>query len=62
MIKQLPTVDFKVRVRDNSIAGDNPFKWEKKSTYDYFKNKKVILFSLPGAFYSHMFNLSITRL
>ena len=50
MIKQLPTVDFKVRVRDNSIAGDNPFKWEKKSTYDYFKNKKVILFSLPGAF------------
>ena len=26
------------------------FKWETKSTDDFFKNKKVILFSLPGAF------------
>ncbi|MEL0245688.1 MAG: peroxiredoxin [Alphaproteobacteria bacterium] len=50
MIKTLPNVNFNVRVRDNSIKGDNPFKWEKKSTNDYFANKKVILFSLPGAF------------
>ena len=50
MIKTLPNVNFNVRVRDDSIKGENPFKWEKKSTNDYFANKKVILFSLPGAF------------
>ncbi len=50
MIKTIPNVIFKTRVRDDSIKGDNPFKWEEKSTNDYFKNKKVILFSLPGAF------------
>ena len=50
MIKNLPNVTFKVRVRDESIGGDNPFKWVNKSTEDYFKNKKSILFSLPGAF------------
>ncbi len=37
-------------MRDESIGGDNPFKWEDKTTADYFKGKKVILFSLPGAF------------
>ena len=50
MIKNLPSVNFKIRVRDESIGGDNPFKWVTKSTEDYFKNKKSILFSLPGAF------------
>ena len=50
MIKTIPNVIFKTRVRDDSVKGDNPFKWEEKSTDDYFKNKKVILFSLPGAF------------
>tara|TARA_A100001234_G_scaffold200774_1_gene192991 strand:+ start:255 stop:794 length:540 start_codon:yes stop_codon:yes gene_type:complete len=50
MLKYLPNVDFKVRVRDESIGGDNPFKWVTKSTEDYFKNKKSIIFSLPGAF------------
>ena len=50
MIKKIPNVNFNVRVRDESISGDNPFKWEIKSTKDLFKDKKVILFSLPGAF------------
>ena len=50
MIKRIPNVNFQVRVRDDSIDGDNPFKWETKSTDDYFANKKVILFSLRGAF------------
>jgi peroxiredoxin len=47
---KVPSVVFKTRVRDNSIEGDNPFKWEDKTTEDYFKGKRVILFSLPGAF------------
>ena len=50
MLKYLPNVNFKVRVRDESVGGDNPFKWVTKNTEDYFKNKKSIIFSLPGAF------------
>ena len=50
MITKIPEVNFQVRVRDDSIKGDNPFKWETKSTDDFFKNKRVVLFSLPGAF------------
>ena len=50
MINNIPDVIFKIRVRDESIEGENPYKWQDKTTDDYFKNKKVILFSLPGAF------------
>ena len=46
----IPEVTFNVRVRDNSMDGDNPFKWVEINSLDLFKNKKVILFSLPGAF------------
>lgn len=46
----LPAVDFKVRVRDESIEGPNPYRWEDVSSYDYFGGKKVVIFSLPGAF------------
>ena len=50
MIKTVPNVTFKIRERDDSIGGDNPFKWVEKNVKDLFKNKNVILFSLPGAF------------
>jgi peroxiredoxin len=46
----VPAVVFKTRVRDDSVEGPNPFRWEDKSTYDYFAGKRVVLFSLPGAF------------
>lgn len=46
----LPAVDFKVRVRDDSIGGPNPYRWEDVSSYDLFGGKKVVIFSLPGAF------------
>ena len=48
--QHVPSVDFKVRVRDESIGGDNPFKWETITSQDYFGNKRVLVFSLPGAF------------
>ena len=54
MIDQLPTVvpavTFKTRVRDESIEGPNPFRWQDVTSYDYFAGKRVVLFSLPGAF------------
>ena len=48
--KSIPFVTFKMRVRDDSIEGDNPFKWEDVNSETLFKDKTVILFSLPGAF------------
>lgn len=47
---KLPSVTFKTRVRDNSIEGPNPYRWENKTTEDYFAGKRVVVFSLPGAF------------
>jgi len=47
---KLPDVVFHTRVRDESIGGDNPFRWQDVTTADYFAGKRVVLFSLPGAF------------
>ncbi|MCP5073338.1 MAG: peroxiredoxin [Rhodobacteraceae bacterium] len=46
----LPQVTFQTRVRDESVGGPNPFRWETKTTDDYFAGKRVVLFALPGAF------------
>jgi peroxiredoxin len=45
----LPLVTFKTRTRVESDY-ENPFEWKDLTTDDYFKNKKCVLFSLPGAF------------
>lgn len=50
MTKIVPDVVFKTRVRDESIGGDNPFRWQDISTEDIFKNKKIVILALPGAF------------
>lgn len=47
---KLPDVTFRTRVRDESVGGPNPFRWQDMTTADYFAGKRVILFSLPGAF------------
>ena len=49
-VSHVPNVTFKTRVRDESIGGPNPFRWEDKTTADLFAGKKVVVFSLPGAF------------
>jgi len=46
----VPEVTFKTRVRDESIGGENPFRWQDVSSDDIFKGKRVVLFALPGAF------------
>ena len=45
----LPNVIFKTRTREYS-NDENPFIWKDMTTQDYFKGKKCILFSIPGAF------------
>ena len=60
MIKdfKIPNVVFKTREGDTTasegvcaIGG----KWVDKSTDDFFKGKRVVLFSLPGAVsYTHL--------
>ena len=50
MRNTVPDVVFKTRVRDETVEGDNPYVWKDKTSDEYFKGIKVILFSLPGAF------------
>jgi len=48
--KSVPNVTFRTRVRDEAVGGPNPYRWQDMTSDDYFKGKRVILFSLPGAF------------
>ena len=48
--KKVPDVVFKTRVRDESIGGDNPFRWQDVKSSEIFNGKKIVLFALPGAF------------
>lgn len=48
--KRVPDVVFKTRVRDESVAGENPFRWQDRTTTEIFGGKKIVLFALPGAF------------
>lgn len=47
---QVPNVTFKTRVRDESVGGDNPFRWQDLTSDDIFAGKRVVVFALPGAF------------
>jgi len=46
----VPNVTFKTRVRDESVGGDNPFRWQDISTSQVFNGKNIVLLALPGAF------------
>ena len=55
MIKgfKIPNVVFKIREGDTSLSDEFCAiggKWVDKTIDEYFKNKRVIIFSLPGAF------------
>ena len=48
--RRVPDVIFKTRVRDESVGGDNPFRWQDLTSQELFGSKRVLVFSLPGAF------------
>ncbi len=50
VIERVPDVVFKTRVRDESVEGPNPFRWQDRTTQEIFGGKRVVVFSLPGAF------------
>jgi len=49
-MSRVPQVVFKTRVRDESVDGENPFRWQDVSTDDIFAGKSIIIVALPGAF------------
>ena len=48
--QQVPMTKFQTRVRNDALEGPNPFEWKELNSDDVFKGKRVVLFSLPGAF------------
>jgi peroxiredoxin len=50
MLTTIPDVIFKTRVRDESVAGENPFRWQDVSSDEIFKGKSIVIFALPGAY------------
>ncbi len=49
-LDRVPEVTFHTRVRDESVPGPNPFRWQDLTSAEIFQGKKVVLFALPGAF------------
>jgi thioredoxin-dependent peroxiredoxin len=50
VMEKVPSVVFKTRVRDESVGGPNPFRWQDVTSEEIFNGKRVVIFSLPGAF------------
>ena len=47
---KVPQVTFKTRVRDESVGGENPYRWQDVTSAEIFDGKTVVVFGLPGAF------------
>ncbi len=47
---KVPSVTFKTRVYDESVGGENPYRWQDVTSEEIFNGKKVVVFGLPGAF------------
>jgi peroxiredoxin len=48
--RRVPDVAFKTRIRDESVPGPNPYRWQVITTAEVFSCRRLVVFSLPGAF------------
>lgn len=48
--RPIPDVTLKTRVRDETVDGPNPFRWQDFKVRDEWAGKRIVVFSLPGAF------------
>lgn len=46
----IPDVVLKTRVRDETVGGDSPFRWQDLAVRAAFAGQRGLIFSLPGAF------------
>jgi len=49
-MSKVANVTFHIRVRDEKLGGDNPYRWQDVTTDEIFSGRRVLIFSLPGAF------------
>ncbi len=48
--QKVPAVVLKTRVRDESVEGPNPYRWQDVNTGELFGTGRHVIFGLPGAF------------
>ena len=42
-LDRVPDVTFHTRVRDESVEGPNPFRWQEVTTEEIFGGRKVVV-------------------
>lgn len=50
IVQKIPDTVFHTRVRDASIVGDNPFRWQDRTSGEIFGGRNTIVFGVPAAF------------
>ena len=48
--QKVPAVTWRTRVRDESVGGPNPFRWQAVKSDELFATGRYVVFSLPGAY------------
>tara|TARA_S200002703_G_scaffold58810_1_gene51066 strand:+ start:180 stop:791 length:612 start_codon:yes stop_codon:yes gene_type:complete len=43
-------VTFRTRVRDDSVGGVNPYRWQDVTIKELMANRRILIVTLPGAF------------
>jgi len=49
---RVPDTVFHTRVREDSVEGPNPYRWQDVASGDIFGGRRVVVYAVPGAFTS----------